>query len=322
MYLQSLPLYIPSKRKILFPNGAQATIYSGYNPDQLRGPQHDAFWADELATWKYMRETWDNLMLGFRLESKGKESPVGIVTTTPRPLKLIKELCNNDRVELTTGTTYENIDNLPDNYINSVIGKYEGTRLGRQELYAEILEDNPDALWQRSTLEENRVESVPECVRIVVAVDPNASNKDTSDEIGIIVAGISGDGLYYVLEDGSMKGTPAEWAKKAVQLYDKYDADLIVAEKNQGGNMVEFVVRTVNPEVSYKGVHASKGKYTRAEPISALYEQGKVKHRGYFKELEDEFCEWVPGEKSPNRLDAAVWALTELTGKKKGKWGW
>lgn len=308
------PVYEPSKRRLTFPNGSIATIYSGYKPDQLRGPQHDAFWADELASWQYMQETWDMLMFGLRLGN-----PRGIITTTPRPLPLIKDLIKAKNVIVTRGSTYENRENLADAFFNAIIGKYEGTRLGRQELNAEILDDNPNALWNRKIIEENRVTKAPDLKRIVVGVDPNISNTETSDEIGIVVAGIDGEGQGYVLEDLSLLDSPKGWGTAAITAYYKYRADRIVAEINQGGNMVEYVIRSIDSNVSYKGVHASKGKYTRAEPISALYEQGKVKHVGVFPKLEDEMCEWEPGLDSPNRMDALVWALTELMLKDTGK---
>jgi len=299
---------------LTFPNGAIATVYSGYKPDQLRGPQHDAFWADELAAWQYLQETWDMLMFGLRLGN-----PRGIITTTPRPLPLIKELIKSKNVIVTRGSTYENRENLADAFFNAIIGKYEGTRLGRQELNAEILDDNPNALWNRRNIEANRVTKAPDLKRLVVGVDPNASNTENSDEIGIIVAGIDNEGIGYVLEDLSMLGSPNEWGTTAITGYYKYKADRIVAEINQGGNMVEFVLRSIDKNIAYKGVHASKGKYTRAEPISALYEQNKVKHVGTFPKLEDEMCEWEPGMDSPNRMDALVWALTELMLKEEGR---
>ena len=309
-----MPVYEPSKRRLTFPNGAIATVYSGYKPDQLRGPQHDAFWADELAAWQYLQETWDMLMFGLRLGN-----PRGIITTTPRPLPLIKELIKSKNVIVTRGSTYENRENLADAFFNAIIGKYEGTRLGRQELNAEILDDNPNALWNRRNIEANRVTKAPDLKRLVVGVDPNASNTENSDEIGIIVAGIDNEGIGYVLEDLSMLGSPNEWGTTAITGYYKYKADRIVAEINQGGNMVEFVLRSIDKNIAYKGVHASKGKYTRAEPISALYEQNKVKHVGTFPKLEDEMCEWEPGMDSPNRMDALVWALTELMLKEEGR---
>lgn len=302
-----LPLYEPSKRRLTFPNGAIATIYSGYKPNQLRGPQHDAFWADELAAWQYAQAAWDMLMFGLRL---GK--PRGIVTTTPRPIKVITELIKSDNVIITRGSTYENRENLADAFFNSIIKKYEGTRLGRQELNAEILDDNPNALWTRKNIDDNRVVKAPELKRIVVAIDPNASDNEDSNEVGIIVAGVDKDNIGYIIKDCSMLGSPKQWATEAIAEYYKNNADRIVAEINQGGNMVEYVIRSIDDLVAYKGVHASKGKYTRAEPISALYEQNRVKHVGSFAKLEDELCEWEQGDASPNRLDALVWALTEL----------
>lgn len=302
-----LPDYEPSKRRLTFPNGAIATVYSGFKPDQLRGPQHDAFWADELAAWQYLEETWDMLMFGLRLGN-----PRGIITTTPRPLPTIKRLMKADNVTITRGSTYENRENLADSFFNAIIGRYEGTRLGRQELNAEILDDNPNALWQRKNIDENRIAVIPDLKRIVVAIDPNASNNANSDEIGIVIAGIDKDGIGYVIDDVSILGSPSEWGGQAIANYHKYKADRIVAEINNGGNMVEYVIRSIDRNISYKGVHASKGKYTRAEPISALYEQGKVKHVGSFPKMEDEMCEWEQGMESPNRLDALVWALTDL----------
>lgn len=309
-----LPEYEPSKRRLTFPNGAIATVYSGYKPDQLRGPQHDAFWADEMAAWQYLEETWDMLMFGLRLRN-----PRGIITTTPRPLPVIKNLMKADNVIVTSGSTYENKDNLADAFFNAIIGKYEGTRLGRQELNAEILDDNPNALWKRDQLEKNRVIKAPHLVRIIVAIDPNASNTEKSDEVGIVVAGIDREGIGYVLKDASLFGSPKEWGSASIAEYYKHDADRIVAEINQGGNMVEYVIRSIDTEVAYKGIHATKGKYTRAEPVSALYEQGKVKHVGTFPKLEDEMCEWEQGMDSPNRMDALVWAVTDLMLKGEGR---
>ena len=274
-----LPVYEPSKRRLTFPTGAMATVYSGYKPDQLRGPQHDAFWADELASWQYLEETFDMLMFGLRLGE-----PRGIITTTPRPLPVIKSLMKADNVVITRGSTYDNRDNLAKTFFDAIIGKYEGTRLGRQELNAEILDDNPNALWTRDNIEKNRVALMPDMKRIVIAIDPNASDNVDSDEIGMIVAGIDKDNVTYVIDDISLFGSPREWGQQAISNYHKYKADRIVAEINNGGNMVEYV----------------------------LYEQGKVKHVGSFPKLEDELCEWEQGMKSPNRLDALVWVVTDL----------
>ena len=262
---------------------------------------------DELATWQ-RPETFDMMMFGLRLG----QDPRCVVTTTPRPTKIIRELRAQPTTVETVGTTYENRENLAPAFLDQIIGKYEGTRLGRQELLAEILEDNPGALWRRDNLDANRVTQHPELTRIVVAIDPAASSGEEADDTGIIVAGLGIDGRGYVLEDCSLHDHPDRWGRAAVAAYHRHHADRIVAEVNNGGEMVEHVIRTVDPSVSYKAVHASRGKQTRAEPVAALYEQGKVHHVGYYPELEDELCGWEPGESSPDRLDALVWCLTEL----------
>lgn len=247
-------------------------------------------------------------LLGLRIGA----DPRAIVTTTPKPVPLIKELKTDPNTVTVRSTTYENLPNLAPAFADEIIGRYEGTRLGRQELLAEILDDNPDALWGRSDIEENRVVKAPDLVRIVVGVDPQARNEPTSAETGIVVAGRDADGRGYILDDLSIKATPEKWAQRAVTGYYRHNADRIIGEINNGGDMVEFTIRTVDRNISYKGVHASRGKQIRAEPISSLYEQGKVHHVGMFPELEDQLCEWIPGDKSPDRLDALVWALTEL----------
>lgn len=309
------PLYEPSKRRITWNNGALATLYSAEDPDQLRGPQHDAAWCDELAAWTYAQDTWDMLAFGLRLG----DLPKTIVTTTPRPIKLVKELLRARDTHTTRGSTMDNKGNLAPQFLRNVLEKYEGTRLGRQEINAEILEDTPDALWQRRKLDETRVRVCPDLARIVVAVDPPATSGENSDECGIVVAGTGRDGKFYIIADVSERGLrPIEWATRAVAAYHTHQADRILAEVNNGGEMVEAVVRQVDVTVSYKGVHASRGKVTRAEPISALYEQGKVHHVGAFPKLEDQMCEFTPDFDrkkmgySPDRVDALVWALTEL----------
>ncbi|MFC1929741.1 DNA-packaging protein [Chloroflexota bacterium] len=305
------PEYEPSKRRLTFPNGVLAIIYSGDEPDQLRGPQHSKAWVDELAKFKYPQETWNNLMFGLRMG----ENPQAVVTTTPRPIPIIKALVNDSRTAVTRGHTLENRDNLAPDFLNYILSRYEGTRLGRQELAGEILDDNPEALWQRDKIDELRVRQHPDLTRVVVAIDPQATNNPESAETGIIVAGtahISGQLHGYVLADLTIKGTPDKWATAGVTGYYNYKADRIVGEVNNGGDMVEHTVRTVDRNVAFKKVHASRGKAVRAEPISALYEQGRIHHVGFFPDLEDQLCEWVPGDKSPDRLDALVWALTEL----------
>ena len=299
-----MPNYEPSKRRLTWPNGMIATAFSGDEPDQLRGPQHGSAWVDELAKFKYPDETWDNLEFGLRLG----DNPQAVITTTPRPIPIIKQMLADDDVVDRVVSTYANIHNLAPSYIKRVIKRYEGTRLGRQELHGELLGDVPGALWTRDILEETRVTRHPEFVRVVVGVDPHASVGET----GIVVAGLGADDHGYVLDDLSTGGSPDNWARQAVTGYHKHDADRIAAEANNGGDMVISTILTVDGSVSTKKLWASRGKYTRAEPVAALYEQGRVHHVGMFAALEDEYCTWVPGEDSPNRLDAAVWALTEL----------
>ena len=304
------PTYEPSKRRLTWPNGAMATTFSADEPDRLRGPQHDFVLGDELAAWRYP-ETWDMMLMGLRL---GRD-PRAVATTTPRPVPLIKGLLDDPTVYVTRGSTYENRANLAPAFLKEIASKYEGTRLGRQELYAEILDDNPGALWHREWLDKGRLKQLPELSRVVVGVDPSASSGEDSAETGIVVAGCAkqGDVMHgYVLDDLSIRGTPREWAISAVAAYYKHRADLIAAEINQGGEMVESVIRTVDPNVPVKCIRASRGKQVRAEPVSALYEQGRVHHIGYFRDLESQLCEWVPGATSPDRLDALVHAMTEL----------
>jgi phage terminase large subunit-like protein len=302
------PIYEPSKRRLTWPNETIAIIYSGDEPDQLRGEQHDTAWIDELAKFKYSQDTWDNMELGLRLGP----DPRVIISTTPRPIPIIKALIEDPDIIDVVGSSYENIANLSEKYIERIIKKYEGTRLGKQEIYAQILSDNPDALWTRKILEKNRINKAPELVRIAVAIDPEATANEMSSETGIIGGGISEDDHCYILEDVTLKGTPDKWGNAAVALYYKLKADRIIGEVNNGGDMVEHVIRSIDKKVSYKAVRASRGKYVRAEPVSALYEQKKIHHVGYFPELEDQLCEWVPGDKSPDRLDALVWLVTEL----------
>ncbi len=303
------PEYQPSKRRIIWPNGATATTYSAEDPDQLRGPNVDGAWADELAAWSYPQATWDMLMFTLR----AGDDPRAVVTTTPRPTKVIRDLIAAPSTHVTRGTTYENAANLAPAFLDTIIRRFEGTRLGRQELMAELLTDVPGALWKRDQLEALRVRKRPSLARIVVAIDPAISSGEDSDETGIIAAGLSDDGQGYVLEDASCRDTPARWAATAVMLYRDLQADRIIAEANQGGAMVEHTIRTVDANVPVKLVHASRGKLTRAEPVAALYEQAKVHHVGAFPALEDQLCSWTQGDAdSPDRLDALVWALSDL----------
>jgi phage terminase large subunit-like protein len=310
------PVYEPSKRRLTWPNGAIATCYSADMPDRLRGPQHDLAWSDELAAWRYADEAWDMLMFGMRLGA----DPRVVVTTTPRPTKIIKGLVADATTATTRGSTYDNAGNLAPTFLAKVRKKYEGTRLGRQELNAEILDDNPNALWQRGRIDELRVTKHTDLVVVVTGVDPAASANEDSAETGIIGFGIGwcsckgAPELHgFVLEDASTRGTPADWGGAAVTTHHKVRGDRIVGEVNNGGDMVGFVIQSVEggAAVPFVKVHASRGKATRAEPISALYEQGRIHHVGSFPILEDQMCEWQPGMASPDRIDALVWAATE-----------
>jgi phage terminase large subunit-like protein len=309
------PIFEPSKRRLTYPNGCQAIIFACEEPDQLRGPQHAAAWLDELAKFKNLQDTWDNLQMGMRI---GRH-PRQVVTTTPRPLKLLRELIvaskTGSDVVVTKGSTYDNRGNLPDSYITAMRAKYEGTRLGRQELNAEILDDTPGALWSRDLIEKTRRKEAPLLTRIVVAIDPAVSVGEDADETGIIVAGIDDRGEVWIIADASGKYSPTEWARIAIGLYKHHRADRIVAEANQGGQMVENTLRMIDRNVPFKAVHASRGKLVRAEPVSAIWEQGRGHLVGAFPELEDQLCSYAPGQStgnSPDRLDAMVWAVTEL----------
>lgn len=300
--------------RITWPSGAIALGYNGTEPNQLRGPEFDTAWVDELAKYRYARETWD--MLQFTMRSG--DDPRIFVTTTPRPIPVIKEIIKDPSTVVSRGSTFDNAANLPKQFLDRLRERYEGTRLGRQELNAEILDDLPGALWTRDMIETARIKEAPDLRRIVVAVDPSGTggSEDDGDSIGIVVAGIGVDGRGYVLSDRTCKLSPDGWGRQAVKAYHEFGADRIVAERNYGGAMVEHVIRTVDKKVSYKEVVASRGKVARAEPVAALYEQGRVSHVGGFAELEDQMCligpEGYIGEGSPDRADALVWALTEL----------
>ena len=317
------PTYNPSLKRLIWPNGAVASLYNATEPDELRGPQHGAAWCDELAKWRYLQDTWDNLEFGLRIG----DNPQVCITTTPKPIKALKAIIAEPGTVKTVGTTYENIGNLAPKFIARVVTKYEGTRLGRQELRAEVLDDVPGALWNRSRIDDLRVKpaEVPQLVRIVVAIDPSASSGEDSDEAGIIAAGVGTDRHAYVLEDGSGIMPPASadpnnpgWANQAIAIFKARRADRIVAEVNNGGEMVEATIRMIDANVPYKAVHASRGKVIRAEPVSALYEQGLVHHVGMFATLEDQMCAFTSdfdrktAGYSPDRVDALVWALSEL----------
>ncbi len=321
---QFRPIYEPSKRRLIWPNGAIATTFSAEEPDRLRGPQHDAAVCDELASWSHP-ETWDMLQFGLRL---GRH-PRCLVATTPRPTKLIRELLAREGrdVIVTRGSTYENRANLAPGFFDQVIRKYEGTRLGRQELNAELLEDTPGALWSHSIIDAARqAAGPPDLARIVVAVDPAVTSGEDADETGIVVVGRDHQGHGYVLADASGRYQPIEWAKIAIAAYQAHHADRIVAEVNNGGEMVENTIRMVDSNVPFTAVRASRGKVTRAEPVSALYEQGRMHHVGTFAPLEDQMTNFTSdfdrraAGYSPDRVDALVWAATELLVEQMNGW--
>lgn len=303
--------------RIQFHTGAVALGYNATEPDQLRGPQFDAAWGDELAKWRYAQETYDQLQFGLRLGARPRQ----IFTTTPRPIPLIRQLVRDPTTIVTRGRTMDNQINLAASFLKQVHDRYAGTRLGRQELEAEILEDTPGALWSRSQIEANRC-PLPDLrwvSRIVVAVDPPAVSGAEADACGIVVAVLDRDGTMIVVDDATVQGlTPEKWARAVVETYHKWGASCLVAEVNQGGEMVQSVIRSADPTIPVKMVRATKGKYVRAEPVAALYEQGKVRHAGAFPALEDQQCNFtlagLPGGGSPDNLDALVWAITELNG--------
>ncbi|MGH6982079.1 MAG: DNA-packaging protein, partial [Stellaceae bacterium] len=306
------PLYEPSKRRITWPNGAIATVYSAEEPDRLRGPQHDAAWCDELAVWRH-DGAWDMLMFGLRLGL----DPRAVVTTTPKPRRLLRDLIADQTVAITRGTSFDNRENLAPVFFDAIIKRYGGTRLGRQELLAELIDDVPGALWSRAAIERASVPVAPDLARVVVAIDPAVSAGEDADETGIVVVGIDRDNHAYVLDDLSGRYAPHEWARRAVAAYKGHKADRIVAEANNGGDMVEATLRVIDPNASFRAVHASRGKAVRAEPVAALYEQGRVHHVGHLTALEDQMCDFTGKpergpEHSPDRVDALVWAITDL----------
>ncbi len=313
--------YNRSAMEIKLWNGSVIQGYAAIEPDRLRGPQFHRIWADELAAWRYP-EAYDQMMFGLRLGT----NPKLVITTTPRPSKLIKDLVkrNGDDVVLIKGSTFDNAENLAESSLKLLKEKYENTSLGRQELYAEIIEEVEGALWTMHLIDRSRKEKkdIPDFSRVVIAIDPAVTSKQTSDETGIIVVGKGQDNRYYVLEDSSGRFSADAWARKAVDLFYEYSADRIVAETNNGGDLVERLIRSVDNQVPYKAVHATRGKIVRAEPISALYEQNKVHHIGSFPVLEDQMISYTGSfQTSPDRLDALVWGLSELS-KSSGKPNW
>lgn len=322
------PEYQPSKRRLVWPNGAVTMLRSADEPDSIRGPQFYKAWADELAAWRYGQETWDQIMMALRLG----DDPQIVVTTTPRPTKLVKSILKLPTTIQTTDSTFANVENLAESWARDIIGRYVGTRTGQQELEGRVLDDNPEALWTRTILDDTRVFQTPDLDEIVVAVDPMVKDlmsaqkavrdegkvtEDENRETGIVVVGRSGikgdiEAHGYTLDDMSMTGTPLEWATAVVTAFHKYGADYVVAEANNGGALVKSNIHTIDPNIRVELVHASRGKVTRAEPVSNLFAQKRGHQMGSFLELEDQMCEWQPGMPSPDRMDALVWGYTEL----------
>lgn len=322
--------YRASKRRVEFSTGARAYLYSADQPERLRGPQHEKAWGDEIGTWRYGEDALSNLDFGLRLG----DNPQLVLTSTPRVVPIVKALMKRAKegepgVVLTRGSTWDNRSNLPASKLAEWQKKYGGTRLGRQELEGELLEDVEGALWSLALIDRDRLDQLPpevHFVRVVVAVDPSVTNNEGSAETGIITAALGSDGHGYVIYDASLRGTPQEWATEAIAEYDRHSADHITVEVNNGGEMLSETLRTVRKTIPIHTVWASRGKVIRAEPVSALYEQGRVHHLtplvrdeygewsrdDNLLELEDQMTTWVPGMPSPDRMDALVWALTDL----------
>ncbi|MCX7337819.1 MAG: terminase family protein [Alphaproteobacteria bacterium] len=303
------PIFEASKNRLVWPNGAVAMVVGGDHYERLRGPQFDLAWVDELAKFRYPDQLWEQLMLCLRLG----QNPRCLITTTPKPITLLEKLLESPDVAITRGSTFDNKSNLAPSFLQQIVKQFDGTRLGSQELYAELLTDRPGALWQRQMIryahpDENQFQ------RIVIAIDPATTHHNQSDETGIVVAAMGQDQKVYILDDLSGRYSPADWGQRVAKAYFQYKADRVVAEINKGGDMVERIVRSIDPHIAYKAVRATRGKAVRAEPIAALYEQGKVFHARPLHALEKQLCEYIPGvtSKSPDRLDALVWAVTDL----------
>jgi phage terminase large subunit-like protein len=313
------PVWIPSRRRVEWRSGAWAQVFSAEDPESLRGPQFAAAWCDELAKWRHAEATFDMLQFGLRVG----ERPRQVITTTPRPIALLKRLIADPNTRLTHAATAANARHLAPVFLDNVLARYAGTRLGRQEIDGEIVEERADALWTRARIEACRVTAAPPLARIVVAVDPPASAGKGADACGLVAVGRAEDGTIYVIADETVAAvSPGLWSRKAIALWRRLEADALVVEVNQGGDMVRAVIGEADPSVPVTAVRARKGKWLRAEPVAALYEQGKVKHAGAFPALEDEMCDFgldgLSGGRSPDRLDAMVWAVTALTFGAKG----
>lgn len=310
------PRFVASQNKLIWTNGAEATLLSATNFEAMRGPQFDTIWADELAKWRYARDAWDMMQFTLRLG----DDPRQVVTTTPRDVGVLREILNDPTTVTSTAGTEANEQNLAPGFLQRLRARYTGTHMGRQELDGELIAEREGALWTRARIEDARKVPPDDLTRVVVAVDPPVSSGPDADECGIIVAGLQAKGPMekwpcWILADRSCQGeSPMAWAERAAAAYTEFKADRLVAEVNQGGNLVESLMRQVAPAISYRGVHARVGKRMRAEPVAALYEQGRVHHADSFPELEDQMCSFQPGvsTRSPDRLDALVWALTDL----------
>lgn len=307
---QQRPVFEPSKRRVTFWNGSRAYLYSAEEPERLRGPQNGFAWLDEIATYDKWADIWTNLSFGLRL---GRDPRV-IATTTPKPVKWMRELIADPGTIVTRGSTFDNRANLPASQLANFERIYGGTRIGRQELEGQLLEESEGALWSRETVERARVRSAPDLVRVVIAIDPATTAGEDSDDTGISAFGIDAAGDGYVLADATCHLAPAQWAAKAVSQFDTWAADRVIGEANNGGDMVELTIRTDRRNIPYEKVHAARGKVARAEPVAALYEQGRIHHVGSFPALEDEMVNFVPGQmkRSPNRVDALVWGASYL----------
>jgi len=314
------PRYEMTRRRLVWTSGATASMFSSEDPDSLRGPQFDAAWCDELCKWKNVQETWDMLQFGLRLGMMPRQ----VITTTPRPLPLLKSMLADPAIRVRRMKMQENAANLAPGFVKHVNGLYGGTRLGRQELDGELIEESPDALWSRLMMEDVFSSDVPELKRIVVAIDPPATATKKSDACGIVAAGLDESGVAWVLADESFApAKPHEWARRAIALFHRLEADLIIAEVNQGGDMVAAVIAAEDDSVPVRSVRANRGKALRAEPIAALYEQGRVRHAARFPLLEDEMCDFahngLSNGRSPDRVDALVWALNDLFGRRENR---
>lgn len=307
------PDWTPTRRRLEWKNGAVAQVFSAEDPESLRGPQFECAWLDEVGKWRYAEEAFDMLQFGLRLGAHPRQ----LITTTPRPIPLLRRLLGEPGVVISRSATMANVGNLANGFLDRLMLRYGGTRLGRQEIDGEMIEERADALWSRAMIEAARCAQTPPLQRVVVAIDPPASSTHRADNCGLLAAGIDASGFVHVLEDASLSAArPQKWARAAIALYRKHEADELVAEVNQGGEMVSAVIREADPTAPVKQVRATRGKYLRAAPVAQLYEQGRVKHARPFPELEDEMCAFgpdgLPGSRSPDRLDALVWAVTAL----------